>query len=69
MNRTVLVTCRQCAGTGDSRATDKARATYLQCEYCLGQRHVNIDRTPDGGVPDGETEWLGPMLAPFPQPD
>ena len=55
-DRTVLIVCRECAGTGD------APDSYLQCEYCLGQCHINVDRATDGGIPEGEREWCGPVL-------
>lgn len=56
----VLVVCRECAGTG------LAAGGVYQCEYCLGQMHVNVSRTMDGGVPDGETPWKCPELGPVP---
>ena len=48
---TILVVCLDCAGTGIGKEG------YTQCEYCLGQMHINVDRTPDGGVPDGYRLW------------
>lgn len=48
---TVLVVCLDCAGTGIGKAG------YTQCEFCLGQMHVAVDRTVDGGVPDQYREW------------
>lgn len=56
----VLVNCRECGGTGNDR-----EAIY-QCEHCLGQRHVAVNRAPDGGVPDGETLWLEAELPEVP---
>lgn len=60
MSQTVLIVCRECAGTGN------ARGGILQCEYCLGQCHVAINRTVEGGIPDGETEWKVRDLGPVP---
>ena len=54
-DRTVLIVCRECAGTGDA-------PNYLQCGWCLGQGHLNVNREPDGSIPDQETEWCGPVL-------
>lgn len=48
---TVLVICLDCAGTGIGKEG------YTQCEYCLGQMHISVNRAPDGGVPDGYRLW------------
>lgn len=48
---TVLVVCLDCAGTGIGAEG------YTQCEFCLGQMHIAVDRTSDGGVPDQYREW------------
>jgi DnaJ-class molecular chaperone len=61
VSQTVLVVCRECAGTGN------ARGGILQCEYCLGQCHIAVNRMPDGGVPDGEKEWKVRDLGPIPR--
>ena len=58
--RCVLVRCRDCGGTGIGKEA------FTQCEYCLGQMHINVDRTKDGGVPDGYTEWREIDLGPVP---
>jgi hypothetical protein len=50
-SKTVLVYCLDCAGTGIGKEG------YTQCEYCLGQMHIAINRAPDGGVPDGYRLW------------
>lgn len=60
MSKTVLVTCRDCAGTG------LAAGGVYQCEYCLGQSHILVNRTSDGGIPDQEREWCAPKLGPVP---
>ena len=49
--QTVLVYCPECAGTG------VARGGVYQCRYCMGQCHWSVDRTFDGGVPDGYRLW------------
>lgn len=59
MSRCVLVTCVACAGTGYGKETPV-------CDVCLGQLHVAVDRTPDGGVPDGYVEWRTSDLGPIP---
>lgn len=46
----VLVTCPVCAGTGYGHDRPV-------CGECLGQMHISVDRTKDGGVPDGHREW------------
>lgn len=56
--RTVLVVCRVCHGTGDGIDT-------AACVDCKGQRHFAVDRTPEGGVPDGYVEWMPPILPDF----
>ena len=48
--QTALVTCPSCAGTGYG----KDRPV---CGECLGQLHIAVDRTRDGGIPDGFTPW------------
>ncbi len=61
MSRTcVLVKCVDCGGTGIGTEP------YTQCVYCLGQMHIAVNRTPDGGVPDGFTEWREIDLGPTP---
>ncbi len=63
MSGIVLVRCRECAGTGN------AKGGIYQCGWCLGACHVAVDRTLDGGVPDGECEWADhelPALVPNP---
>lgn len=54
-----MVTCPACAGTGYGHGIPV-------CEVCLGQLHISVDRTPDGGVPDGYTEWRTSDLGPLP---
>lgn len=56
MSQTALVVCPSCLGTGN--ATDAVSA----CDVCLGQRHIAVDRMPDGTVPAGMTEWAAPLL-------
>jgi len=51
---TVLVVCRDCAGTGDGPDG--------YCGFCMAQGHLNVDRTAEGGVPEGEREWIAPTL-------
>lgn len=51
-HQTVLVKCRECAGTG------LGVPAHLACEVCLGQSHVCVDRAKDGGVPDGWVRWV-----------
>lgn len=48
---TMLVVCLDCAGTGIGKEG------YTQCEFCLGQMHIAVDRAKDGGVPDGYRPW------------
>lgn len=55
----VLVKCRECAGTG------LARGGIYQCGECLGQCHVAVDCTKDGGIPDGWQAWHGPAMGPI----
>lgn len=64
MSTTALVVCRDCAGTGIGEMSE---AGYrVDCEMCLGGRHVAVDRTRDGGIPDGYREWRGWELGPVP---
>jgi hypothetical protein len=51
----VLVVCRECNGA-------RSNADGTACGHCLAQGHVAVDRTPDGDVPIGETEWIRPTL-------
>ena len=53
----VLVKCRECDGSGDAKE-DALR----QCGWCMGMGHIARDRTPEGAVPENETEWLGFQL-------
>lgn len=55
MTATVLVVCRDCGG---GRSLPDGTA----CGFCLAQGHVAVDRTPSGGVPEGEREWIPPQL-------
>jgi DnaJ-class molecular chaperone len=52
----VLVVCKTCEGSGDA-------PDGLQCRECKGGKHFAVDRTPSGGIPEGEVEWHPPMLA------
>jgi DnaJ-class molecular chaperone len=49
---TVDVQCPYCDGTGTD-AHDGA-----VCLYCLGQRHIAVDRLADGTVPPTYREWI-----------
>jgi DnaJ-class molecular chaperone len=60
MSHTILVTCVDCAGTGIGAEG------YTQCEYCLGQGHMAVNRAHDGGCPDGYREWRSSELGPVP---
>lgn len=44
------MTCPACAGTGYGKGVPV-------CGLCLGQLHIAIDRTKDGGIPDGYLPW------------
>lgn len=59
MSQCVMVTCPSCAGTGYGKDTPV-------CDVCLGQLHISVNRTHDGGVPDGYTEWRTSDLGPIP---
>jgi len=63
--RTALVVCRDCAGTGDAKLDPEVGYIH-QCHYCLGQGHILVALTRTGEVPDGETEWKSPKLGPVP---
>lgn len=55
MSTTALVTCRECAGTGIGEMSE---AGYrVACDPCLGAGHISVDRTKDGGIPDGYVPW------------
>ena len=59
-HRIAYVVCPDCAGTGIGEMQD---AGYrAQCIYCMGQRHVCVNLTPTGDIPDGYREWNGPKL-------
>ena len=61
MSRTcVLVRCVDCGGTGIGKEP------YTDCEYCLGGGKMNVDRAPDGGVPDQQVEWVDHDIGPTP---
>jgi hypothetical protein len=64
MSAIVLVTCRDCAGTGLGEASEIG--VRYQCVYCLGGGHIAVDRTADGGVPDQYREWRSSDLGPTP---
>lgn len=32
------------------------------CGECNGLGHEAVNRAPDGGVPEGRTEWMPPVL-------
>jgi len=49
MSLLVTVVCRECRGKTDPLTV---------CGWCLGQCHECVDRAPDGGVPEGFTEWI-----------
>lgn len=51
MSTIVNVVCPGCDGTGSDGDGDV-------CRECLGQRHIAVDKTPDGSVPDGFREWI-----------
>lgn len=55
---TVLVTCLRCE--------DGSTADGLVCGWCNGLGHEAVNRTPEGGVPTGRTEWCPPLLPPLP---
>jgi hypothetical protein len=60
---TILVVCPDCKGTND--APDGVH----ECGWC-NRGHIAVDRAPDGGVPEGYTEWLPALLPNFvPLPD
>lgn len=47
--------CPACAGTGIGEMSD---AGYrVDCDPCMGGRHISVDRTKDGGIPDGYVAW------------
>ena len=50
MSNTALVTCNECGGTGYGHDRPV-------CGVCLGQMHISVDRTKDGGVPDQYRLW------------
>jgi DnaJ-class molecular chaperone len=54
----VLVHCPSCAGTGYGHGQPV-------CGECLGQMHIGVNRTTDGGVPDGFREWRDAELGPL----
>lgn len=54
-----LVTCPACAGTGYGKETPV-------CDLCLGCLHIAVDRTKDGGIPDGYAVWREWDLGPVP---
>lgn len=58
MSVTVLVTCDRCE--------DGVKPDGLVCGWCNGLGHEAINRTADGGVPPGRTEWMPPVLPPLP---
>jgi hypothetical protein len=63
--RTALVVCRDCAGTGDAKLDPEVGYIH-QCHFCLGQGHMLVMLARDGGIPDGEREWKSPKLGPVP---
>lgn len=64
MSQCVLVTCLACGGTGIGEMSE---AGYrAACDPCHGGGHIAVDRTKDGGVPDGYVEWRGWELGPVP---
>ena len=54
---TVDVWCDACDGTGTGASADEP-----VCLSCQGQRHVAVNRDEHGQVPDGQREYLPPML-------
>jgi DnaJ-class molecular chaperone len=58
MSRIVLVHCPDCGGTGYGH-------NRPVCGHCLGQMHIAVDRTLDGGCPDGYREWRDKELPPL----
>lgn len=63
--RTALIVCRDCAGTGDAKYDPEVGYIH-QCHYCLGQGHMLVDRDHDGNLPDQACEWKSPKLGPVP---
>jgi DnaJ-class molecular chaperone len=59
MSATVLVVCRDCAGSGDGPDG--------YCGWCKAQGHILIDRTIEGDIPEGYVEWIRPLLPPTPE--
>jgi hypothetical protein len=55
VSHTVLVVCPSCNGSND------APDGIHECGSC-NRGHIAVDRTPEGGVPDGFTEWIAPFL-------
>lgn len=51
---TVLVYCPFC--------TDGVQRDGLVCGECNGIGHEAVNRTAEGGVPEGRTEWMPPVL-------
>jgi DnaJ-class molecular chaperone len=61
MSVTVLVLCPHC--------TDGAKPDGCVCGWCNGMGHIAVNRTVSGGVPEGCTEWMPPMLPTPHQPE
>lgn len=62
--RTALVVCRDCAGTGLGEHNEAGY--HAQCGWCLGQGHVLVDRLPNGNLPDQDREWKSGKLGAVP---
>ncbi len=58
MSALVLVYCPDC--------TDGTASDGHGCVMCSAMGHIAVDRTADGGVPEGYREWLPAMLPPLP---
>lgn len=50
MSHTIDVLCPMCDGTGDTDGR--------VCQYCLGQRHIAVDKDERGYPPVGYREWV-----------
>lgn len=63
--RTAIVVCHDCAGTGLGEYQEEG-GYHAQCGWCLGQGHVTVDRTASGDLPDQAREWKSAKLGPVP---
>lgn len=50
MSGTIDVRCPVCDGTGETESR--------VCQYCLGQRHIAVDKDDRGYPPVGYREWV-----------